>query len=358
MILFVDQSGDMGGAQTVLLSLLEAATEHGPVTVLAPGGGALEAEIASRFANQIKFVPCEEPSFTRGHKGMKDIIRLAEYLWRFRKHASLFHSARLVYCNGSRLFLAMPLFARSKVIYHIHTDYSALEKRIIRACAQRASTYAIVSNSRFIASRLRLPSIVIENALDRRFAQIPFQDRFQNSAPPFHAAVVGTIAPQKGQDIAAQAAKDLPIQLHLIGGTPSDCVMWAASIDNVTFAGVTHDVPGTIDKLAIQFNLVPSTCEEAFGLAAIEGMSNSCITLVSGKGGLAEIAAKTGAIIARDVDELHAALKHLVSLPPHALAALAKSQYQATQEAYAPKRFMREAGNLIADAIVTTPDRL
>ena len=47
-MLFADQYGEMGGGQTVLMSLLRAALKTGgQVSVLAPGGGTLESAIAT-----------------------------------------------------------------------------------------------------------------------------------------------------------------------------------------------------------------------------------------------------------------------------------------------------------------------
>src|SRR5690606_28037918 len=99
------------------------------------------------------------------------------------------------------------------------------------------------------------------------------------------------------------------------------------------------NVPEELDTRDIQFSLVPSRCEESFGLAAIEGMACSCLTIVSGRGGLAEIAAQTGALVAKDEADLSSVLDDLAGRSPDQLAALARNQHAATLAAYAPQLF-------------------
>ena len=320
MILFIDQFGVMGGAQTVLLSLLRAAlTVDDSVCVLAPGDGALEAEIAQRFENRVRFVACEEPRMQRGAKGFGDILSVLGYAWRFRRHLSLLRSADLVYVNGTRqlpvLLLLAPWFGKP-ALYHIHTEFGRLEKLAVKLAAHWPNTRGLVSNSIFVASRLGVASMIIENALDERFASLPFLDRFTGQSPPFRAAVIGTLAPQKGQDVAARSVRELPIMLHLIGAPAPGTEEWLKALeqDGPILVGVTDNVPAVFDCLAIQLNLVPSVWEEAFGLVAIEGMACSAITIVSGRGGLAKIASDTGALVAADQETLTATLARLISL--------------------------------------------
>jgi glycosyltransferase involved in cell wall biosynthesis len=272
----------------------------------------------------------------------------------FLRHLRILRQARLIYCNGSRqipTLLVISLLVNSKVFYHIHTDYGYLEKGAIALAARCNTTAGIISNSAFIAKRLGTPSIVIENALDERFSTLPFKDRFSGQPSPFRAAVVGKVIPGKGQNIAARAVAGLPIVLHLIGETGAASQSFRASITGATFEGQTQDVPGTLDRLGIQFNLVPSVVQEAFGLAAIEGMAASCITIVSGQGGLSEVAARTGALIAADVDTLRTTLTQLIAMPDRERSRLSQKQYEATQKFYNPARFQEQIVSILAQAL-------
>jgi hypothetical protein len=79
--------------------------------------------------------------------------------------------------------------------------------------------------------------------------------------------------------------------------------------------------------------------------------------MVSGTGGLSEIASDTGAIVAKDPHELAAALDKLSVMSPAALDALARQQFEATQRDYAPERFEREVRDLLHAALARSKSR-
>jgi len=353
MILFVDQSGAMGGAQTVMLALLAAARQVRPVALLCPEGP-LHDEVKTRFNGNVPTNICARPQTATGQKSWLDIVRLAGYTFSFLRHLRLLQRADLIYCNGSRqlpTLLLLSLVLNRKVIYHIHTDYGRLEKIAIRIAASARTTAAIISNSQFTAQRLGVSSVVVENALDDRFAALPFRDRFTGKSGQLRAAVIGKIIPEKGQDIAANAVSGLPMQLHLIGDAAEAPLAYRDQISSAALDGVTSDVPDVLERKGIQINIVPSVVQEAFGLVAIEGMAASCITIVSGRGGLTQIAERTGAWIAPDVDTLHKQLSRLIAMPPPERVQLAISQYEATQRVYAPARFQSQMIGILQGAL-------
>ncbi len=341
----------MGGAQTVLLSLIRATLRRGETVGLISPRGPVWDEIQRRFGEQVRLTACEQPVTSVGRKSVADIFRLAAYTLRFLKHWKLLRQARLLYSNGSRqlpTIAALSILVKRKTVYHVHTDYGALEKVAIRIAAKLPMTSAIVANSRFVAERLNTPSVIIENALDQGFAERPFQDRFGEYSSPFRAAVIGKLIPEKGQDIAVDAVKGLPISLHLIGDSQDASPQFRARLTDAYHEGVTTNLPDTLERLGIQFNIVPSTVNEAFGLSAIEGMACSCITIVSGNGGLTDIAERTGAVIAPTRDALASALGRLLEATPAQRTAIARAQYEATQKAYAPGRFATDIAILLA----------
>lgn len=352
MILFIDQSGSVGGGQTVLLSLIKAARlVDEEIVLLAPGGGDLHAEVEERFRGRITFVPCERPQFTLGKRPWTALAKMLAYTFRFRKHLPLLRASNLVYANGARqlptLLLLAPFFRR-RIILHVHTDYGFFEKLLLRVVRFLPNTRAIICNSDFVAKRLGVRCKIIENALDDRFAVLPYADRFSASFTKIRAAVIGEIAPHKGQDMAVAGLKDQLADLYLIGlRTDSAYQPTSVGAVNVFPINPTRDIPAAFERLGIQFNLVPSKCNEAFGLAAIEGMACSAITIVSGRGGLAEIAKRTGALIARDDKDIARTLKRLLEQPRGYLSTLANSQYNATMKFYNPARFQDRAEEII-----------
>jgi glycosyltransferase involved in cell wall biosynthesis len=356
-ILFLDQYGDVGGGQTVLLSLLDAADGFDAVAVLAPRG-ALEQAVRERSGGAVAYIPCAQPRLSQGRKRLGDAFRLLGSIIALAWHLPLLRQQDVIYVNGLRHLPAMLLLApllKAKIIYHVHLDHSAVEKRLIRLAAGQRVTHAVVSNSSFVQKRLQTPkSLLIENALDSRFAYLPFRDRF--TQPLSRAAVCGTVRPEKGQDVAAAAIASHPdITLYIIGRDGDGAEGWIRALRmgapaNLIFDGGARNLAGRLDELGIQLNVVPSQWDEPFGLAAIEGMACSCLTIVSGKGGLSDIAARTGALVAADAVALSAILAELRVEPPLALAARARAQHDAAQAAYAPARFEAEIRTLLEAA--------
>ena len=72
------------------------------------------------------------------------------------------------------------------------------------------------------------------------------------------------------------------------------------------------DVPAVFRDADIA--CVPSRCDEAFGLTALESMASGCATIVSNRGGLPEVCGDAASIIEPNApDELTDALRQLVS---------------------------------------------
>jgi glycosyltransferase involved in cell wall biosynthesis len=194
-------------------------------------------------------------------------------------------------------------------------------------------------------SKLRL----LENSLGAAFSDLSFVDRFSGTAPGrLQVCVLGVLRQEKGQDVVVDLAQQRPnLHFHLIGRPGPNAEQWlhdlkARAPANVTFHGHITNIPQTLETLRIQVNLLPST-QESFGLAAIEGMACSCLTVVSGQGGLWDVAEKTGALIAGTPEELAATLDRVSTMPPAVASALTKQQFEATMAHYHPSHFQQEA---------------
>lgn len=347
----------------MLLSLLRAAQSlNATITVLAPGGGALQQAIEARFGGAVAFIPCPELQLTHGRKTLRDIATSLAYAWRFRRYLPLLRQQDIVYLNGPRHlphFLIYSLGVRACMLCHLHLDHAPFEKKMMRLATHWFNPFRLVANSRFVLDAMRATpgsTVLVENSLDGIFAELPFQNRFENAEGLWRTAVIGTMRPEKGQDIAVEAlAARSDVILHLIGCEGDGAGDWVAKLKagataNIRFEGQTTDVAATIQRLGIQFSLVPSRWPEPFGLVAIESMASSCITIVSGRGGLAEIAQRTGALVAKDAQELGAILNRLINLPAPELHAMARSQYEAVQRHYAPIRFQEQVRHLLGTA--------
>lgn len=371
-IIFFDQSASVGGGQIVLLSLIEAA--HGifdRVIVAAPLGGAFEQRVRERFGDTITLVPIKEVRLTIGRKTLADVPRFISYNLSLLRYWRLVRKANLVYVNGGRVILGAMLLSvlcRRSCLYHLHVDHSQLEKLLFLLAARLPWTAGILANSEFNLKKFQAacPSLAedpclfsVENALDRRYANLRFVDRFTTPRQSLRVLVAGTLTPEKGQDMAVELARRLPaIEMYLVGSIYPSAEVWVAGLRNaapvnVIFHGAVTDMPALIDRLGIHVNLVPSRYEEAFGLVSIEGMASSCITLVSGRGALPDIAAKTGAIVCEHIDAMTAELDRLVAMPADQLTLLARSQFEATMIAYAPDRYIEEVSLIMRAAMAS-----
>ena len=370
-ILFLDQYGDIGGGQTVLLSLLQAALGTGAnVTLIAPGNGTLQQAVAQRFGTAVTFVAQAGPALTHGRKNLADVGLLLTYGWSICRHFRMLRQQDIIYLNGPRHLphmVVFSLFLRAQMFCHLHLDHTGAEKKLLRLAARWPNPFRLVANSRFVMNALGARGgdvILLENALDERFGSLAFQDRFGGAHAPWRLSVIGTVRPEKGQDIAVDACADRPETiLHVIGRDGDGADAWirdlkATATANIAIDGPTTDLPVTLEKLGVQFNLVPSRWKEPFGLVAIESMACSCITIVSGRGGLAEIAERTGALVAADKTAVEQTLNHLFGLPPAKLRDIARAQYEAAQHHYSPARFLEQAKDLFIAALQKSPQRL
>ena len=168
-------------------------------------------------------------------------------------------------------------------------------------------------------------------------------------------AIVGSLKPEKGQDIVIPLAKKFPeIDFYLVGKESSDNNEWIDSIksqksSNIFFQNELINIKEFIDKNNINIFLVPSKWNEPFGLVAIEGMSLSCITIVSNKGGLTDIAKNTGALIYSKEIELIEIMNYLESIGQNKLAEISNNQFLRTKYYYSYKKFSEEIRRNIID---------
>lgn len=368
-IVLFDQNSFLGGGQSVLLSIAEAACRVAErVVLVVPTGGALEIALERRFGSRVEIVHTPEPHMTHGRKGLRDLVRLAvQSVGIVIRHWQLVRQSDLVYANGARQFsglMLLSILTGRPCCYHVHINHSNIEKRLIGLAARLPTTHCVIVNSPFVLRRLfkAIPAlnnnprvVLVENGMDRIYGGRIFIDRFSGSRfGTLNVAVLGVLRPEKGQDYAVELARrDSRIHVHLVGRVGEGAEGWAKQLEaaappNVTFYEAVSDVPAMLDRLGVHVNLVPSRWEEPFGLVAIEGMACSCITIVSSSGSLPDIAAKTGAIVYRDAGDMGEAFNHLVSEPTEKLVELAKHQFEATMAFYSTDRFLAEIEHLFA----------
>lgn len=336
-IVFLNPSGELGGAETALLDLLAALREarpHWTMSLVASAEGPLidraaELDVPS---GALPFPPALARLGEWGRRGsIASRIRLAaaagtaaipsiRYASRLRRHLA---DARpdVVHTNGLKMHLlgAQCRPAGAKVLWHLH-DYPAarpLTAALLRGQAHRCAR--VLANSESVAKETRrlLGSAVrvdtLYNAVDLdRFrpdgARLDL-DALAGLAPlaagGIRIGLLGTFARWKGHDVFLDALSQLrtpvPVRGYVIGApiyetaasqfSLAELKARAAALnlgDGVGFTGRIADVPAALRSLDV---VVHASVEpEPFGLVIAEAMSCGRAVIVSRAGGAAEIA--------------------------------------------------------------------
>ena len=362
-IVFIDQYGFLGGGQQVLVELaLAAQTLLCEVVALIPKGSC--AEKLASMGVQVVHIP--ECRLNNGEKSLCDVGRFITCgLHIFFQQRKLLQHTDMIYINGSRLMplaLFSMLFWKKKIIFHIHLNHSKLEKNIFSYVIQFKNTAAIIVPSVFIRDQLCKFSPVfansklrlVENGLDSRFSQVPFQNRFSGK-PISHIGIVGRISPEKGQDILPSLAQVFPqLTFHVLGdaafsGKAYEQNLHAASPENVIFHGWVDDIPAKINEIGLQICLVPSRCLEAAPLVPLQMLAMGCLVAVRSLGGLADLAEELNLPSFCSDQDIPGCLRTMLEMPPSQLAQQSRKGYDAVMGRYGHAAFQERLCNLLAD---------
>lgn len=349
-----------------------AISEFDKVTVVVPGGGALWATLKRHFGSSVELINTDKIALGSGKKELLDYVRLISGTIKFlMRHWKLIRNATLVYANGPRQFPAIALltsWAKVPCIYHVHLLHGQLESQLIAFCARIAATKAVVANSeathrqlvrwgKWSRGTVLNKLVVIENELSAEFRKLSYRDKYAVSPKQLNLVVIGTIRPEKGQHVVIEMAQRHPeLTVHVVGRVAQDSLEYfqrlkSESSANVAFYQELDNVPEFLGRSEFQLCVVPSIAE-SFGLAAIEAMACSCITLVSKCDAMTEISRKTGAIVfGHSASELDKVLQELTNRSIKELRAISRSQFEKTMSAYGGCEFERKLSGLMRRAV-------
>jgi glycosyltransferase involved in cell wall biosynthesis len=331
-IVFLNPSGQLGGAETSLRELLASIRTEAPewqLWLLLAEDGPL-AEVARDLGVHVVVEPFPRALARLGDTGSHPVAKLASLLGAglptllyTRRLARILRSLdpHVLHTNGLKMHV-LGAWARPQgtpLVWHIH-DYVGrrpMMSRLLGWCA-KACTLAI-TNSKSVARDLShlLPGLRIEtiyNAIDlERFSPSGPKldlDALAGLAPAPPATVrvglVATFARWKGHkiflDALAQLPAGLPVQVrgYVIGGPiyQTEGSQWAIEelkrevqrlglTGKVGFTGFIRDTPAAVRALDIVVHA--STQPEPFGMVIIEGMACAKAVIASQAGGAAEL---------------------------------------------------------------------
>jgi glycosyltransferase involved in cell wall biosynthesis len=329
-ILFIDQSGQLGGAELCLADLAEHHRPDGSVLLFSQGPF---ADLLQERGITVKVLPLPTAleRATKKASPMKLISGLPSLARHVRAVNGLIKQADAIYLNTAKALLegtAANLLPGKPCVFHLHDlwnrqHFSAANIRILLAAANRAD--AVIANSQatadtFVAAGGRAPVHVIPNGFDPAiFDAVSEADatairRQWNPEDHPVAAVFGRLSRWKGQDVLIRAAERVPgLSVWIVGEalfTADDREyaaelkeMAAAAGGRIRFLGFRDDVFAIMRAADIIVH--SSVAPEPFGRVVVEGMFSKKPVIAARDGGPLEIVENevTGYLVPPSDDE-------------------------------------------------------
>ncbi|WP_259294950.1 glycosyltransferase family 4 protein [Paraburkholderia sp. DHOC27] len=316
-VLFVDQSGQLGGAEFSLLPLATKFRARGEVVLLSEGPFRTRLEDAGVHVKMISDTHVSD--IDRQAVGLNWLRALPGIVRSMREIAKQARRFDVLFLNTQKAMvlgaLGKPLHRRP-VIWHLHDiltreHFGRVQLTIVKWLVRYAIDH-VVANSRATADSLvaltgkpaaEIP--VVHNGIDvSEFSQVSVDDMQalrRRLGLPEHAwlaGLFGRLAPWKGQHIAIAAVARLPdVHLVLVGADLFGEHAYATGLrqlvqqlgiaDRVHFAGFRDDMPTWMK--AMDVILHTSTEPEPFGRVIVEGMAAARPVIAAAAGGVTEI---------------------------------------------------------------------
>ncbi|MFO1074190.1 MAG: glycosyltransferase [Geminicoccaceae bacterium] len=365
-ILFLDQSGVLGGAELSLLDIARHYRAHGRVVLFQDGPFARklsEAGIATQVLPPARWLPAAR----RDSGGLAGLAAACGFLPIVLRLARLARTADLLYANTQKAFVAAALAGiatRRPVLWHLRDilsveHFSRSNLRLVvglaRACHARVIANSHATMAAFVAAGGDARRVVaIRNGIDPAPSHALDQGQRQElraslglglgigSAPLI--GLFGRLAPWKGQHVLVTALERLPEAHALLVGDAlfgeqayRDALL--AQVARLGLAGRVHltgfrsDVPQLMQLCDVVAHT--STAPEPFGRVIIEAMLAGRPVVASAAGGPVEIIehGQSGLLVPPgDPAALAAALAELLDQPARAEALAAAGRQRALRE--------------------------
>lgn len=317
-VLFVDQSGQLGGAEFSMFPLAVRWAAHRRVLLLTDGPFRTRLESAGvhvDLAREIRVSRINKDGID--FNWLRALPGIVRQIRAVARHAAPFD---VLFLNTQKALvlgaLGKPLH-RKPIIWHLHDimthEHFGPFQRLIVKWITRYAVDHVVANSHASAASLialikckpeRVP--VVHNGVDvNEFNGDEATDMGalrRRLKLPEHVHLLGLfgrLAPWKGQHIALEALARLPDDMHLVlvGSAMFGEQAYVRSLheqaarlgieDRLHFAGFRDDMPAWMK--AVDVILHTSTVPEPFGRVIIEGMAAGRPVIAAAAGGVTEI---------------------------------------------------------------------
>lgn len=176
-----------------------------------------------------------------------------------------------------------------------------------------------ISVSTAVAEHIKIKSTIIPNPYDENIFNCDLQiDKTKN------LVFVGRLVSDKGADVLLKAisklrSEGLKYNLTIIGSGPEEEKLKEMSknlkiTELITFKGILRNKELAYEISNHKIMVVPSLCNEGFGIVALEGIACGCVVIGSDGGGLKDAIGKCGLTFKNgDYKELANKIKLLMS---------------------------------------------
>lgn len=316
-VLFVDQSGQLGGAEFALLQLAGSCTTRSEVVLLSDGP--FRTRLESIGARVQVMSEASVSGIARQASGLNCLRVVPGILRQIRAIAARARDFDVLFLNTQKALvlgaLGKPLH-RKPVIWYQHDiltreHFGRMQLNVIKWVVRFAVDQVVANSQASARSLAALTGInahsvpVVYNGIDAgAFNRADGTDmaalrqRLGLPAGAWIAGLFGRLAPWKGQHIALEALARLPgVHLVLVGAPLFGEDAYAQRLheqaatlgiaDRVHFAGFQDDVPAWMKAMDVVLHT--STEPEPFGRVIVEGMAAGRPVIAAAAGGVTEI---------------------------------------------------------------------
>jgi len=239
-------------------------------------------------------------------------------------------------------------------------------KRLLHSHAPRLDHARIIAISRSIADGLEeagLPSDrihIINNGIDPSLLSSPPS----NDRTPNLVLCAGAVSPHKGTHLAVEAMGRLAetnpeLRLRIVGGCTNESyrhdmeklIAGSNAKERITFTGPMSRKELFALMRETTVAVVPSLCEEAFGLVAAEAMACGALTIVSNRGALPEVTGGFAEVVSPDVGTIADTVERLLVLPPERASIVRSAAFDHVKKNYSFGRAMKMVGEVLESAL-------
>lgn len=415
-ILFVDQSGELGGAELALLPIATRYRERCAVVLLQDGPFREKLEAAGVTVHLL--IEADVSNVRKTGTVLAAVRAIAPVLRQVRALARLARSYDAIFVNTQKAFVLgtlTRLFVRRPIIWFLHDivsrdHFGMLQRRIVRTLAPLAS--ATIVNSCAVADALADLTGRRERVVDIAYNGIdsaPFDLTVNTQHRAIRAAlgvptdawcigVFSRLADWKGQHVLIDAVAQLLVDEHdalerrrvggardrghapgarpgrvseihvvLVGAPLFGEDEYAANLreqvarlglePRVHFAGFQHDVPAWMAAMDVVVHT--SIAPEPFGRVVVEGMLADKPVIAARAGGVTEIVEdhQTGLLTAPGDARALATALGLLRRDPEYAASLAHAGRDMARRRFSEMAYLERVDAAITRAIEGAPAR-